>query len=114
MDELCERMENMMERFNVIVGSLDGLRQNGFPAKDVQNHRQMDHIAVTDQPPLDGFMFSDAPEQSGGIENRHMEGVEVQLEHENEDEDEDLSEVTAPAVQDHVMTRDSYGKLRYA
>lgn len=97
MDDLCQKMEVMIAKFNEVVGNLDGLR--GVTNQSAP--QQVDSQEIFIQPDLEIIDFSTVPQ-----DNEHaMEMDDV--------EDETESEDQSVAVQDHVMTTDSYGKLRY-
>jgi hypothetical protein len=99
MDDLCHRMETMMERFSQVVAGLEGFGSVAHVSVAHSPHqRSSQHNSV--QPNLDHLGFSEVREDD-----------QVEME---EMDDEKHVEETAPAeVQDHVMTTDSYGKLRY-
>ena len=111
MDALCDRMENMMERFDELVGGL-GVVQHGVQVNPITSHYQMNQSTASKEPLMDDLMFSDASQEPESNERGQMLRVDTELE--PAEEEEDLSGDEAHGIQDHVMTRDSYGKLRYA
>jgi hypothetical protein len=96
MDVLCQRMESMMERFLHVAGSFES-----FPRLQIASEDE--HSKLID------------PILSVGIQNLeiHEYGQMVELDQEVDvEEDDDADESSVVEVQDHVMTTDSYGKLR--
>lgn len=98
MDALCQRMESMMKRFLHVAGSLESFPRSQIASED-------EHSKLID------------PILSVGSRNMgvHEDGQIVELDEEVDDieeDDDDADESSAVEVQDHVMTTDSYGKLR--
>jgi hypothetical protein len=91
-------MESMMEKFLHMAGSLESLPRSQIAS-------EVEHSTLID------------PILSVGTQNLeiHEDGQMVDLDEEIDDveEDDDADESSAAGeVQDHVMTTDSYGKLR--
>jgi Fungal specific transcription factor domain len=97
-------MEMMMAKFDEVVGSLESLRHQ-VPNNSAHIPQPM-HNERSNAPHLDDLMVSNGA-QITLIEDDQGDGNE-----ESEENEETDSEPPAN-IQDHVMTRDSYGKLRY-
>lgn len=104
-DTLCHRMEMMMARFDEVVGSLETIRQQ-VPQANVYAHQPMQNEQGIKS--HQGDLMSAKGAQVPLSENSRVEEAE-----ESEDENEDTDDEPPMNMQDHVMTRDSYGKLRY-
>jgi hypothetical protein len=99
-------METMMAKCEVI-GSLESLR-NQVPGASIHVPQPM-HNERANKTQMGDFV------SSNGAQIPLIEDGQVYQRDESEDEDENEEADDDPPmnVQDHVMTRDSYGKLRY-
>ncbi|RDW74926.1 hypothetical protein BP6252_06068 [Coleophoma cylindrospora] len=105
MDALCQRMDQLMGKFTEIAESLGAVRPGMIPP--IPDPSSID--LMPDVPPeMDELLPNDddllVPEDNEMIQDSE------QMDDDPAEESESSSE---PKPQDHVMTTDSYGKLRY-
>jgi hypothetical protein len=98
-------MEKMMAKFDEVIGSLESLKHQ-VPNTSVHVSQPM-HNETANEPDLGDTM------SSNGAQVALIEDGQVDEGEEFEDGNEEADGETPINIQDHVMTRDSYGKLRY-
>jgi hypothetical protein len=104
-DALCQRMEMMIAKFDEVVGSLESLRhQVPNTSMHIPESTQNEQA---NEPQMDDFILSNDA-QIPLLEYGPADQTDEFDDENNEEADDDLP----TAVQDYVMTRDSYGKLR--
>jgi hypothetical protein len=105
-------MESLIEKFNGIVESLGPLGVSGLSQAVAENGpRQVDNGAEVNELQMDHLLFSEGLTGPEGLADEEMR-IEEEDDEGETSSDESVVDLGKTA-QDHIMTTDSYGKLRY-
>lgn len=115
MEELCEQMGALMSRFVSAVESLDGLRQTVTSTGNSANQLVPTSVAGSHATLSTQFLAQKADLSfSEGVGTSVLMPITIEGDGDDQDSGDDLSESIGKDTTDHVMTTDSYGKLRYS